>query len=42
MERTTTNLLAAVAAVVIVLSTWAPVITVPPAEPAAVAAPALA
>lgn len=42
MERFTTNVLAAAAAVVIVVSTWAPVITIPPAEVAAIAVPALA
>lgn len=42
MEKTATNLLAAFAAVVIVISTWAPVVNVPTAEAATVAAPALA
>jgi hypothetical protein len=42
MERTATNALAAIAAIAIVIATWAPVITVPAAEPATVFAPALA
>lgn len=42
MEKTATNLLAAVAALVIVISTWAPVVTVPVAETATVATPSLA
>lgn len=42
MERFATNALAAAAALVIVVSTWAPVVTVPPVETAAIAAPALA
>ena len=41
MENTRTNVLAALAAVIIVVSTWAPVITVPAAQ-AVVGAPAIA
>lgn len=42
MERTAPNLFAALAAVAIVLATWAPVVTVPPAQAGTIVAPALA
>jgi hypothetical protein len=42
MERTATNALAALAAIAIVIATWAPVVTVPAAEATTVVAPALA
>lgn len=43
MEKTATNAFAALAAVIIVVATWAPIVTVPAAgEAAALVAPPLA
>lgn len=42
MERAAPNLFAALAAIAIVLATWTPVITMPPAPATTVIAPALA
>lgn len=42
MTRYTTNFAAAVAAIFIVVATWTPVVTVPPAYAATLATPILA